>query len=212
MENTENKEKILKGAEELFLKFGIRSVSMDDIARHLGISKKTIYQHFKDKDDIVNQVAQGHFALERSMYDEVLNQSSNAIEEAMGCMHCMKEQLEDLNPSLMFDMQKYHPEAWKIWMDFKVNFVRNSIISNIVRGIEEGYFRPEINAEILATYRLEQVQMTLEQDFLPKGKYNLSQVQTELFEHFMYGLLTEKGRQVYQKYKDQFYQTIISES
>ncbi len=212
MENTENKEKILKGAEELFLRFGVRSVSMDDIARHLGISKKTIYQYFKDKDDIVTIIAKNYFEEDKQIYQGVMNTAGNAIEEALGCSQCLRKQMKDLNPSLLFDLQKYHPEAWKVYLDFKKGFIREGIINNIKRGIDEGYFRAEINPEIIASFRLEQVQLAFDENIFPNENYKLSEVQQHLFEHFIQGMLTDKGRKLFEKYKTEFYQTIPSES
>ncbi len=71
MDERESKEKLIRGAEELFMKYGLRSVSMDDIARHLGISKKTIYQHFADKDEVVATVAQSHMRRQQQQFEDI---------------------------------------------------------------------------------------------------------------------------------------------
>jgi TetR/AcrR family transcriptional regulator, cholesterol catabolism regulator len=212
MENSDYRLKLLFGAKDLFLRFGVRSVSMDDIARHLGISKKTIYQYFQDKDELVTTIASTYIEEDKKTYQAVMDAASNAIEESFACTQCLRKQLEQMNPSLLFDLQKYHPSAWQVYLEYKNSFIRSGIIKNIERGISEGYFRPDINPEIIAIFRLEQVQMAFDEDLFTKNKFNIAEVQLHLFEHFMHGLLTEKGRNLYENYKRLLNQTIIDQS
>jgi len=212
MENTDYRLKLLFGAKDLFLRFGVRSVSMDDIARHLGISKKTIYQYFRDKDELVTEIASNYLEEDKKTYQAVMDAASNAIEESFACTQCLRKQLEQMNPSLLFDLQKYHPGAWQAYLEYKNGFIKSGIIKNIERGISEGYFRPDINPEIIATFRLEQVQLAFDEDLFPKNKFEISTVQLHLFEHFIQGLLTEKGRALYDNYKRLLNQTIINQS
>jgi TetR/AcrR family transcriptional regulator, cholesterol catabolism regulator len=202
MEEIHIKEKILKGAEDLFMKYGIRSISMDDIARHLSVSKKTLYQHFADKEDIVTMTCQAHLDRNSKEFNSVRDRSKNAIEELANLSTCLKRNMEDLNPSLLFDLQKYHPKAWSVWLNHKNKFIRESVARNLKQGIEEGYFRPEINPDIIAAMRLELVQLAFNEEVFPREKFRLADVQMEMFEHFVYGLVTEKGRKLYQKYKE----------
>ncbi|HYG02201.1 MAG TPA: TetR/AcrR family transcriptional regulator [Chryseosolibacter sp.] len=201
---TENdiKEKILKGAEELFMKYGVRSISMDDIARHLAVSKKTLYQHFADREDIVTLTCQSH--LEKSIveFTAIKKHAKNAIEELASISGCLKKNFEGMNPSLLFDLEKYHPKAWATWLNHKNKFIRESVVSNLKQGITEGYFRPEINPDVIGTMRLELMQLAFDESVFPKEKFRLADVQLALFDHFVYGLVTEKGRKLYQKYKD----------
>lgn len=201
MEESNIKEKILKGAEDLFMKYGVRSISMDDIARHLSVSKKTLYQHFADKEDLVTMTCQAH--LQRSCMDflQARDSSGNAIEELANISTCLKRNMEELNPSLLFDLQKYHPKAWAVWVNHKNNFIRESVTRNLKQGMEEGYFRSGINPEIIATMRLELVQLAFDDNIFPREKFRLADVQMAIFDHFVYGIVTEKGRKLYHKYK-----------
>jgi AcrR family transcriptional regulator len=202
MEELDNKEKLLKGAEDLFMKYGVRSVSMDDIARHLGISKKTIYQHFTDKDDVVVSVAKAHMERQRQQFDRIAAESKNAVEEMVKISINLKENMKNINPSLLFDMQKYHQRAWNEWLNFKHKFIRQSVMRSLRQGMEEGYFRPEMNVDIISMMRLEQVQMAFDNAVYPRDQYNIPEVQAQLFDHFVHGILTEKGKKLYQKYKE----------
>jgi AcrR family transcriptional regulator len=201
MEEIDNKEKILIGAEELFLKFGVRSVSMDDIARHLSVSKKTLYQHFADKDELVTMMADRHMKQDKKSFEVITKQSKNAIDELVKISEFMKRHLHEMNPSLLFDLQKFHTKAWNVWLDYRDNYVMKSVVRNLKQGIEEGYFRPDINPEILAMLRIEGLELGFDVRKFPSGKFNLTEVQLQVFDHFIYGLLIDKGRRLYEKYK-----------
>lgn len=202
MEETEIRKKILKGAESLFMKYGVRSISMDDIARHLSVSKKTLYQHFADKEDIVTMTCQAHIEEMSKEFSHIQKSAKNAIDELAKISVCLRESSEEMNPSLLFDLQKYHPKAWSVWLNHKNNFIRETVIRNLKQGIEEGYFRPEIDKEVIANVRLEMVQLPFDDQVFPPSRFKLMDVQMQIFDHFVYGITTEKGRKLYQKYKE----------
>lgn len=201
MEEIDNREKLVKGAEELFMRYGLRSVSMDDIARHLGISKKTIYQHFADKDEVVVTVAKLHMEKQRQQFEEIRKHAKNCVEEMVNISYCLKENIRNINPSLLFDMQKYHQVAWNEWLSFKHRFIKDSVVRSLKQGVEEGCFRDDLDMEVIAIMRLEQVQLAFDSAIFPREKYDIPDVQAQLFEHFVQGIFTDKGRKLYQKYK-----------
>jgi len=203
MEENDIKYRIVKGAMELFMKYGVRSVAMDDIARHLSVSKKTLYQYFADKDEIVTTVADIHLNHEQAQYEDLRLKAENAIDELVKISGCIKKDLQKMNPSLLFDLQKYHPKAWAAWLRHKQEHIGASIVRNLKQGIAEGFFRPEINTDILASARLELIQITFDERIFPTDRYNLAEVNLQLFDHFVYGVLTDKGRKAYEKYKKQ---------
>jgi AcrR family transcriptional regulator len=202
-EHDQTRDKILQGALELFLKYGIRSVSMDDIARHLSISKKTIYQYFVDKDDIVTQATANHMVHTKADFDNLTKVSKNALDELMRIQMFMRKNMQDMNPSLLFDLKKYHSKAWTAWLDHKNKDIRESVVRNLKQGMEEGLYRGNLNPEILAVLRIESIQWVYDGQVVPTDKFKLVDVQTQMLDHFMYGLLTEKGRKLYEKYKQE---------
>jgi hypothetical protein len=139
---------------------------------------------------------------EQLQYDNIANESKNSVEELVKLSFCLKENLKGMNPSLLFDLQKYHQKAWNIWIEFKNHVIRESVVRNLKKGIEEGHFREDINPEILAVVRIETVQLGFDEQFFPRDRFNLPQVQMHILEHFINGLLTDKGRKLYQKYKE----------
>lgn len=202
MEDQIIKEKILTGSEALFMKYGIRSVSMDDIARHLSVSKKTLYQHFADKDELVTTMSQEHMKREVIEYEEIAAGSENSIDELNKISIQIRCDMQDMNPSLLYDLQKFHPKAWALWLNHKNDFIMRSIVRNLNQGIKEGYFRTEINPEVMAISRLVLIEAAFDEQQFPKEKFNLVEVQSQFFDHFVYGLCTDKGRKLYQRYKE----------
>jgi AcrR family transcriptional regulator len=204
MEENSTKEKILAGVEGLFMKYGIRSVSMDDIARHLGISKKTLYLHFADKDELVMHMSRMHLERDLKEYSEIAATAKNAIEELNRISFCMRRDFEDMNPSLLFDLQKYHPRAWNLWTQFKERFIKESVVRNIKLGQEQGYFRPEINPEVVAVMRVLLIEASFDDGIFDKNKFNFVEVQTHMFDFFVHGLCTDKGLKLYLKNKEKY--------
>lgn len=202
MEEHDTKEKILEGAEALFMKYGIRSVSMDDIARHLAVSKKTLYQHFADKDELVLKVSEVYLRKSTERFNSIARESKNAIEELNRISVCVKHDMEKLNQSMLFDLQKYHPKAWSLWTEHKLKYITEEVGRNLTKGIEEGYFRPELDKRIMGVTRTVLIEAAFNDEIFSRDQFDFVRVQLQLFELFVYGICTEKGKKLYQKYKE----------
>lgn len=192
-------EKISQTAYELFHRFGIRSVSMDDIARELSISKKTIYQYFKDKDEMVTHGVMRHIEREINEFTGVLENSNNAVLELVNLSACIKRNMKKINPSMLFDLQKFHPEAWAKWLEFKNDFIKKTVLEVIRRGKKEGYFRSDVNEEMMAIYRIETIELTFNQTIFPQHEWDFVEVQLALMDHFLRGMMTIKGIEYYEE-------------
>ncbi len=203
MEDSDIKDKILKGSEELFMKYGVRSISMDDIARHLSVSKKTLYQHFVDKDELVTMMSKAFLEKDKRQYEAITAISKNAVDELSKISILLKQDMEELNPSLLFDLQKFHPKAWNLWQEFKEKFIQESMVRNLKQGIEEGYFRPEINPDIITVARLVMIESSFNDQVFPKDRFNFVEVNWQIFDFFVHGMCTEKGKKLYQKYRSE---------
>lgn len=197
----EIKERIIKKSKELFFRYGVKSVTMDDIANELGISKKTIYLHFEDKDDIVYQLFLGEMVEDKCEWDDLYNTSSNVIERMVKSMELIKQAFSEVNPTTLFDIKKYHPRAWNIFQEHKQRFILENLKKDLVEGIEQGYFRAEIKIDILAKMRLEQIEMGFDPHIFSITQHTLVEVQLELLDHFIRGVLTNKGTQIYNEYQ-----------
>lgn len=173
---------------------------MDDVARAASMSKKTLYQHFDNKEALVFEVAKNHFAKEREEFDQIEDQAQDAIEEILMVSRCLRQHVFKMNPALLFDMQKYHGEVWENYLEFKNTVIRGQLMRNIERGKKEGFFRKEIDAEVLSIFRVEGVQMVFNPKIFPREKFDFTAVQLQVLEHFIHGLLTEEGRKKYSEY------------
>ncbi len=195
--------RIREKARDLFMQFGLRSVSMDDIATGLGMSKKTIYQYYADKDELIVAVIHEEIQQTQTTCEKDRQQSSNAVHELFLAMEMVVEMFSAMNPSLLFDMQKYHPRAFLQFQKHKNDYVYGMIRENILRGIKEELFRPEIHVDIMSRYRLETMMLPFHPDFHSKLKFNLAEVEEEFMVHFLFGMASPKGYKLIQKYQQE---------
>jgi AcrR family transcriptional regulator len=195
-------ERIIQGSEELFLTAGIKSITMDDIARHLGMSKKTIYQFFKDKNELVIALVRKKLKEDEDQMAEIISKSGNVIEEMINMMKCSEEIFSRINPIVIHDMQKYHPEAWKQFQNFKSGVLVHTLEELLNKGIEQGYIRPEIDVKIIARMRVNQVELGFNTTIFPVAEFNTWTVQQQFNEHFNYGICTLKGYKLLNQYKN----------
>jgi AcrR family transcriptional regulator len=195
-------ERIILGGEELFLKAGIKSVTMDDIAKHLGMSKKTIYQFFKDKNELVFALVRKKLQDDEDQMCAIISKSGNVIEEMINMMKCSEEIFSRINPIVVHDLQKYHPEAWKQFQNFKADVLVHTLEELLTKGIKQGYIRPDIDVKIIARMRVMQVEMGFNTAVFPVAEFNTWKVQQQFLEHFNYGICTLKGYKLLNEYKN----------
>lgn len=199
----EVKEYLIEEADKLFCQYGFKSVTMDDIAKHVGMSKKTIYQHFKDKNELVNILIKEKLSKQDSAMKDGRSKAANAVEEIFYAIADIHHLLNSVNPKLFYDLQKYHPAAWLYFKNFKENNLRDSINTNLKRGVEEGYYRQEINLDILTQMRLDQVNLIFNQhDNYTNNKYNIAQVMIAITTHFLFGISNSNGLEQIKKYQN----------
>jgi len=195
-------ERIIEGGEELFLTAGIKSVTMDDIARHVGMSKKTIYHFFKDKNELVIALVKKKLKEDEDQMEAIISQSGNVIEEMINMMKCSEEIFSRINPIVIHDMQKYHPDAWKVFQNFKSEVLISTLEQLLSKGIKQGFIRPEIDVKIIARMRVSQVELGFNTAVFPPAEFSPWKVQVQFLEHFNYGICTLKGYKLLNQYKN----------
>ncbi|PWK79007.1 TetR family transcriptional regulator [Mucilaginibacter oryzae] len=194
-------ERIIKGAEDLFLTSGIRSITMDDIARHLGMSKKTIYQFFRDKNELVVALTKKKLQEDEDQINEIEATSNNVIEEMINTTKCSEEIFSRINPVVIHDLQKYHPEAWTDFQNFKANFLIQKMEQLLTKGMAQGYIRKDIDVKIMARMRVNQVELGFNTSIFPLAEFSPWKVQVQFLDHFNYGICTLEGYKLLDEYK-----------
>lgn len=185
----------------MFLRYGVKSITMDDISRTLGVSKKTIYQYYEDKDALVCAAITNFTDLQKDIFVRMRDESKNALEELMKCSDFMKSSVCNINPALLYDVKKYHPKAWALYLDYRREVLEKSIEDTLIRGMADGYFRSNIETRILSRLRIETAEMAFNSEVFPLSEFETPKVHMEFFEHFAYGICTLKGHKLLNKYK-----------
>ncbi len=193
--------RILEVATEQFSRFGVRTVTMEDIARQIGVSKKTIYQEFEDKRDLVLAVFNQILELDRQKLTFILETDDGVIEHLVHTSRMMRERLSSINPMVIMEIQKYFPEAWRMFENFKETVIMQDLVNVLERGKSLGYFRPEIDSQILAKVRIKQITEAFDPANFTRPDFNFVEEQVVLMDHFLHGIFTDKGREAYQSQK-----------
>lgn len=187
------KNEILEKSADTFRKLGIRAVSMDDLARNLGMSKKTIYKYFVDKDELVKEIIIEKTEADKKICENARENSVNAIDEMVRICEFISEMFNDLHSSVFYDLQKYHHGAWEIMECHKNEFVRNQIRSNVIRGIYEGIYRPNLNPEIISRAYIATMSSLFDSSNLITSGINFSTALNQVIRFQIRGLANENG-------------------
>jgi TetR/AcrR family transcriptional regulator, cholesterol catabolism regulator len=193
--------KIIEGAAKMFMRYGVRAVSMDEIAGKLGMSKKTLYQYYDDKDSLVEAAIKWDIEFDQQECLLCFNKSKNAIDEVFSVIMMMAEQMGEINPLVLYEMEKFYPNAYSHFKSHKNSFIYKTIENNLVRGIEEGLFREDINVEVITKFRVESIMLLFNPDAFPiNKKYSINDLMLIITEHYLYGIATAKGIKLIQKH------------
>jgi len=199
----EMKERIQQKANDLFCRYGVKSVTMDEIAAQLGVSKKTIYQFFSDKDELVEAVVTRVIRDSEKTCNFNRDNSRDAVHELFQVMDFIQDLFKDMNPSMIHDLEKFHVRSYRIFLDYKNKYLYHMIKDNIHRGMREELFRNELNVEIIAKFRLEGMMLAFNPDLYPPSKFNLVETHQTIIEHFLFGVASLKGYKLILKYQQE---------
>lgn len=194
------RERILDTALRLFRTFGIKSITMQDIARDCGISKKTVYEYFVDKQQLVEEVTVFMVSSHGANMEVCSLNGKDAIDELVSSLRFTEILVKTINPVLLHELEKYHPSAWKTIADFKSNYVITMIRNNLERGIKEGLYRSNINLRIMSYMRLMQLDAAFHPETYPATEFDLHEVMYQVTEHYIRGIATPEGQRLTDKY------------
>ena len=193
---------LLEKVALLFKRFGIKSMTMDEIARQLGISKKTLYQFVSNKNELVIKMMHFYTTREQDCIDDVFRASHNAIDELMETTKLVGSQVKEMHQSVMFDLNKYHPEAFKILRDHKDQFIYRNIKRNLETGMEEGLYRENLKPELISRLYLSMVHSIMEPENFNSTEFSYADLHLEMMRYHIRGIASAKGRDyLKQKFK-----------
>jgi len=189
----ETNERILTESFQLFVRYGIRSITMDDIAKQLGISKKTIYENFRDKDDLLeNGIIQHKLNQERNI-EFVLATSSNVLEAIYKVMFETISNMNKVNPAFFMDLKKYHPKLCAKFIPQHEKEQEARVVDLIKMGKEDGIFRTDVNEIIAAMVLNYQLKALSDPDVFSPELFSITEVFKTMIENFTRGIATPKG-------------------
>ena len=197
---------ILEKTVELFYEFGIRNLNMDDISRSLGISKKTLYQYVKSKEDLIEKLfyydeMRWDIEMSKLKIDEI-----NAIEILLQVSLRVFEEMGRFNPKLKFELKKYYEPIFQQFMIRKQNHIFSQISKNIEKGIAEGLYRSDVNIELIAGLYVRNLVMTHNNDFCFAENITFEEVFQVLFESHIRAISTPEGIAYFEKRKSEIIQ------
>ena len=195
-------EKILDKVSLLYRKYGIKSVTMDDVAHELGISKKTLYQYVKDKAELVEKVVEHTRHCNFSAMKDMKGTSDNAIEQLIEVSQQVNALLKDHSPSYEYDLKKYYPDIFKNLMSARRKLMYESMLANIRKGKQEGVYRKDLDEEIISKLHLLRTENIQASEIFKEQEVHSTKFFREVFVYHIHGLATTKGLEVLHKNMD----------
>ncbi len=192
--------KILDAAELLFRKYGIRSVTMSDIAAQLGMSKKTLYQYIDNKNELVEKILKKYIENEKLMCNQAADTAEDALQEMFSISIQVQRNIENMNPSLLFDLRKYHFEVWQLFEQHRKEFILSIMKNNLKRGIEEDIYRKDMDTEIISRIHIGTINIFSDDELLPPDQFPRPLLHKEFVLYHLYGIVSEKGRELMSDY------------
>ncbi len=194
------KQTILTSSEKLFMRYGLKSVSMDDIARDLGMSKKTIYQFVQNKEVLIKEIVVARIEREMKIIEGIFEKGQSALEEILSIARFITKDLRDMSPKVLFDMQKYYRDIFQMIESFHNEFIYKTIKDNLVRGIEEGLYRKDINAEVIARLYVGKTVMLVDESAFSLREYHPDELFIQHIRYHIHGVASPKGIKLLEKY------------
>ena len=184
---------LIASVAQLFMRLGIKSLTMDEIARQLGVSKKTLYKYASDKKELVSKAVQLVIDDEEALLSEMHEAKGNAIDKMFAINTMISEKLQSIQPAVIFDMQKYYPEAWAIMEEHKSVFIHNQIKENLEEGIKQGLYRNNMNPELVTRIYVTLINSIFDSPLYSLSNHSFKETHTEVARYHLRGITNKKG-------------------
>lgn len=183
------------------MRYGIKSITMDDIARDMGISKKTLYQYVENKTGLIEQIFEQHIEEEKKVIECIRQNAADAIDEILGIARYVVGKLRELSPTVAYDLQKYYCNTWKQMEALHQRHVYAIIKENLERGIRQGVYRSNLNPDIIAKLYVGKTSLVADEEMFPVREYNIQQLYWEYINYHIRGIASAEGQRLLEKYK-----------
>ena len=187
-------ERIKEKSGQLFFSYGLRSISMDDVAHMCGMSKKSVYQYFEDKNALVSAIVHDLIKSHKRLLKICNDAAEDAIDEVIKQIEESFNIWAAIRPPFFYELEKFCPEAWHELKLYRLK-MHDGIISNLEWGKREGIYRNNINTALIAELRLHQLTNLLQQNFVTTQQWSIHQSVIELTDLYLHSIATEKGRE-----------------
>ena len=195
----EKVDRILSESLRLFMKNGIRSISMDDIAKELGMSKKTIYQYVANKTELVEMVLDFMREKESNICIDGDITKMNAIDILLAVSRNVSRQMKDLNPINAYELQKYYPTIYREFILKKRDHVYTTLKQNFEQGIAEGIYRNDLDIDLVARLYIQKLIDVHDPEFLSSVNFGFEKVFQVMFDNHIRGIANAEGLAYYEK-------------
>lgn len=190
------KDKIIEKANDMFLNLGFKSVTMDDLATEMGISKKTIYTHFQNKTELVKATTDHLFCIISNGIDSIVEKKNGPIEELYTIKAFVMHHLKNEKTAPQYQLQKYYPKIYKTLKARQFEVMQECVIKNLDRGIKKGVFRKNINIQFISRIYFNGMIGIKDQEMFPMQKFPITQLMADYLEYHVRGIATEKGLEI----------------
>lgn len=207
----EKQKEILENAHRIFTKHGIRCVSMDDISSEMGISKKTLYQYFKNKADLLQSVLKMMNARGQMMEEKFRNEKLNAIDTLIEVSKYLNEKMKEAHPIVSFELKKYYPEIYAEQLEHTRSNTFEHVRQNLEQGIREGLYRSEMDVELVASLYIKDIENMLDHDFYCPKQFSFTKIFEAMFEKYIRGIANEKGISYFEEKKEEILKMLEKE-
>lgn len=184
---------LLEKTVSLFMRYGVRSVSMDDVAREAGVSKKTLYQHYTDRSGLISSAMRHLMNMVERNCSTIFTAHENPIDQLLDIGKYFRDLSRQINPNLFFELSKYFPDAWAMINRHRSEYVEKMISENLKKGIQSGLYREEMNIEVVARIYINLIEMIMDDAVFPKVKYTFKELHHEMIIYHIHGISTPKG-------------------
>ena len=186
---------LLRIRDLLFL-YGTKSITLDDIASRMGISKKTIYSCCPDKKNLVDRIVVDYLSSHRADAERVRAESRHAIDEVLQMARLARARMEQVSPAFLFDLNKYYPDIWARFEQYRTQEIFGQVVDVIKRGQQEGLFRTDLDTEIVAAMHLQHIRLLTEPGQQPRPERPVGDLIRHIISIFLQGIVTRKGLDV----------------